>query len=126
MDKAPELPKNPPKPKVDKPIEEVELPPYEPNKALIYRQEFDRAIKFVDERIANTNFMMGVIIVVLLVGFVTLLVSVIGIFGQYIGLKTNSEIQLINTVNELNKKVDTNQVNSNLQDEKKEPIFIGK
>jgi len=125
MAKTPILPKTPPKPIEDKDIKKAAIAPYEPFKALIYRQEFERAIKFIDERIANTNFIMGIIIVVLFVGFVTLLVSVIGIYGQYVGLKTNSEIQLINIVNELNKKIDNNQVNFNLQYEKKEATPTG-
>lgn len=101
MTKAPTLPKNPPKPKTAKVIAEEETIPFEPTKALIYRQEFDRAIKFVDERIANTNFIMGVIIAVLFLGFITMLITVIGIYGQYIGLRNSSDVQVINALNEM-------------------------
>ena len=125
MGKTPILPKAPPKPKAAKAIAEAETTPFESTKTLIYRQEFERTVKFIDERIANTNFIMSVIIAVLFIGFITLLITVIGIYGQYVGLKINSEAQIINSLNEIKKQMNTNQVNFNLQYEKKEATPTG-
>ena len=125
MEETPKLPKTPPRPKKAEDIKESTQSQFQPTEALIYRQEFERAIKYVDERIANTNFIMGVIIVILLVGFLTLLVSVVGIFGQYIGLKANSDVQVINSINELKKQLNDNQIKFNLHYEKKEATSSG-
>ena len=119
MAKTPKLPIKPPEPKKDREIKEVATNQYQSTETLIYRQEFERAIKFVEDRVGNTNFIMGVIIVILFIGFLTLLFSLFAIFGQYIGFKNNSDMQVINSINELRQQINNNQLNLNLPQENK-------
>lgn len=124
MFKKPVLPSKPPEPKQPEDIQAETSPSYKPTEAIIYRQEFERAIKFLDERVANTNYIMGVIVVVLFVGLLACLFAVFTMFQQAqlankeLGYKKSIDKQ-VDATNELKNTV--NQLNSSIKNFKVTP-----
>ncbi len=98
-------------------VEESVTKGYDSPERLIFREEFEKTLKWVDERIANTNYIMGVLILVLFVGLLACLFSVFTMFQQAqtvnkeLDFKTSidneSKVvnQLIDTTNKLNSTI---------------------
>lgn len=109
--------------KAPEPVQEDVKEGYRTPEQLVFREEFNKAQKWIDERISNSNYVMGVIIVVLAVGFITLLVAVVAIIIQVWGFNSNIQREMIQSIDkqteiirEFNKGVDKlnniNKINS--------------
>lgn len=85
------------------PVETNVAEGYKTPEQLIFKAEFDKALKWMDDRIANTNYVMGVIIVVLAIGFLALLVAVIAILVQLFGINGSEEARITNALEEQTK-----------------------
>ena len=67
---------------------------FKPTEAFLYKAEYEQALKWIKESISNVNFIMGVIIVVLAVGFITMFISVASLFFQWNGMSASAQADL--------------------------------
>lgn len=66
----------------------------------VVKSYFEEQMGWLKERIGDTNYVMGVIVIVLAIGFITLLITVIGIVIQAWGFNANIQSEMTSATKE--------------------------
>ncbi len=73
---------------------------------LVLKPEFEKFQNWMEKRLSNTDYIMGVIVTVLFVGFLGLLGAVIAIVIQVWGFNLNAQREMVNAIDKQDKTVE--------------------